>query len=108
MRKIAFVGAGSTVFAKTLIGDVLTFPELADCTIALHDTVEAAITGRREHVYHAAMLDPHTAAELDLDQIHALVDDMLEAHGELVSLGRSTSHGSGSSGNHPHHSPSPP
>ena len=30
-------------------------------------TVEAALTGKREHVYHAAMLDPHTAAELDLD-----------------------------------------
>ena len=29
-------------------------------------TVEALLTGRREHVYHAAMLDPHTAAELDL------------------------------------------
>ena len=29
-------------------------------------TVEAALTGQREHVYHAAMLDPHTAAELDL------------------------------------------
>ncbi len=47
-------------------------------------TVEAAITGRREHVYHAAMLDPHTAAELDLDQIHALVDALLAAHGDLV------------------------
>ncbi|MDQ1520209.1 MAG: alpha-galactosidase, partial [Actinomycetota bacterium] len=35
-------------------------------------TVEAALTGKREHVYHAAMLDPHTAAELDLDQIHEL------------------------------------
>jgi alpha-galactosidase len=34
--------------------------------------VEAALTGRREHIYHAAMLDPHTAAELDLDQIWAL------------------------------------
>ena len=43
-------------------------------------TVEAALTGRREHVYHAAMLDPHTAAELDLDQITALVDALLEAH----------------------------
>ncbi|NBW88104.1 MAG: alpha-glucosidase/alpha-galactosidase, partial [Planctomycetia bacterium] len=43
-------------------------------------TVEAALTGKREHVYHAAMLDPHTAAELDLDQIWALVDDLLEAH----------------------------
>jgi alpha-galactosidase len=47
-------------------------------------TVEAALTGRREHVYHAAMLDPHTAAELDLDQIHALVDALLDAHGDWI------------------------
>ncbi|MGO9877323.1 MAG: alpha-glucosidase/alpha-galactosidase [Acidimicrobiia bacterium] len=47
-------------------------------------TVEAALTGRREHVYHAAMLDPHTAAELDLDQIHALVDALLDAHGPWI------------------------
>ncbi len=44
-------------------------------------TVEAALTGKREHIYHAAMLDPHTAAELDLDQIHALVDELIAAHG---------------------------
>jgi alpha-galactosidase len=43
-------------------------------------TVEAILTGRREHIYHAAMLDPHTAAEMDPDQIHAMVDRMLEAH----------------------------
>jgi alpha-galactosidase len=43
-------------------------------------TVEAALTGQREHIYHAAMLDPHTAAELSLDQIWALVDDLIEAH----------------------------
>ena len=43
-------------------------------------TVEAALTGKREHIYHAAMLDPHTAAELDLEQIWALVDDLLAAH----------------------------
>lgn len=42
--------------------------------------VEAALTGKREHIYHAAMLDPHTAAELDLDQIWNLVDDLIEAH----------------------------
>jgi alpha-galactosidase len=47
-------------------------------------TVEAALTGRREHVYHAAMLDPHTAAELDLDQIHELVDALLDAHGSWI------------------------
>jgi alpha-galactosidase len=43
-------------------------------------TVEAALTGKREHVDHAAMLDPHTAAELSLDEIHRLVDELLEAH----------------------------
>ena len=42
--------------------------------------VEAALTGRREHVYHAALLDPHTAAELDPDGITRLVDELLEAH----------------------------
>jgi alpha-galactosidase len=47
-------------------------------------TVEAILTGKREHVYHAAMLDPHTAAELTLDQIWNLVDELLEAHGEYI------------------------
>ena len=47
-------------------------------------TVEAALTGRRDHVYHAAMLDPHTAAELDLDQIRELVDALLDEHGDWV------------------------
>ena len=43
-------------------------------------TVEAALTGKRDYIYQAAMLDPHTAAELDPDQIIALVDDLIEAH----------------------------
>ena len=47
-------------------------------------TVAALLTENREHIYHAAMLDPHTGAELDLDQIWALVDDLLEAHGDLT------------------------
>ncbi len=47
-------------------------------------TVEAALTGKREHIYHAAMLDPHTAAELDLEQIWSLVDDLIEAHGNWL------------------------
>ena len=47
-------------------------------------TVQAALTGKREHIYHAAMLDPHTAAELDLDQIWNLVDDLIEAHGDWL------------------------
>ncbi|SEQ73497.1 alpha-galactosidase [Faunimonas pinastri] len=47
-------------------------------------TVEAALTGKREHVYHAAMLDPHTAAELSVDQIWSLVDDLIEEHGSWL------------------------
>ena len=47
-------------------------------------TVEAILEQDRERIYHAAMLDPHTAAELDLDQIWALVDDLLAAHRDWV------------------------
>ena len=42
------------------------------------------MTENREHIYHAAMMDPHTAAELDLDQIWHLVDDLLAAHGDWL------------------------
>lgn len=47
-------------------------------------TVEASLARRREYIYYAAMLDPHTAAELDLDQIWALVDDLIQAHGDWL------------------------
>ncbi len=47
-------------------------------------TVKALLTENRDHIYHAAMMDPHTAAELDLDQIWNLVDDLLAAHGEWL------------------------
>ena len=47
-------------------------------------TVEAALTGKRQHIYHAAMLDPHTASELTLDDIWSLVDDLIDAHGEWL------------------------
>lgn len=47
-------------------------------------TIEAAISGKKEHIYHAAMLDPHTAAELSLDDIVSLCDDLIEAHGDWL------------------------
>lgn len=47
-------------------------------------TVEAALTGKKEHIYHAALLDPHTAAELTIDEIYSLVDDLIEAHGDML------------------------
>ena len=43
-------------------------------------TIEAAVTKKKEHIYHAAMLDPHTAAELSIDDIRAMTDELLEAH----------------------------
>ena len=42
--------------------------------------VEALLTESRDHIYHAAMFDPHTSTELNLDQIWSLVDDLIEAH----------------------------
>jgi len=47
-------------------------------------TVHALLNQDRSHIYHAAMLDPHTAAELDLAQIHALVDELIRAHGDWM------------------------
>ena len=56
MTKICLVGAGST----------------------------AALTGKRDHIYQAALLDPHTSAELAPDQIWRLVDDLIAEHGDLL------------------------
>ena len=47
-------------------------------------TVAALIEENPEHIYHAAMLDPHTAAELDLDQIRQLTDALLARHGDWL------------------------
>ncbi|NIK72190.1 alpha-glucosidase/alpha-galactosidase [Paenibacillus sp. BK720] len=47
-------------------------------------TIEAALTQKKEHIYHAAMLDPHTSAELSMDDIVALCDDLIEAHGDWL------------------------
>ena len=47
-------------------------------------TVEAALTKNRDRIYQAALLDPHTSAELSPDQIWKLVDDLIEQHGDLL------------------------
>ncbi len=46
--------------------------------------MEAALERRRDRIYQAAMLDPHTAAELAIDEIVALCDDLIEAHGDYL------------------------
>jgi len=47
-------------------------------------TIEAALTLKKEYIYMAAMMDPHTAAELPIDKIVALCDDLIEAHGDWL------------------------
>ncbi len=47
-------------------------------------TIEAAHTLKKEHIYQAAMLDPHTASELDIDTIKKMVDDLIETHGDWL------------------------
>jgi len=46
--------------------------------------VEAAVTHRRDMVYQAALLDPHTAGELSMDEVVGLCDDLIEAHGSRI------------------------
>ncbi len=47
-------------------------------------SIEAAVTGRKDAVYQAAMLDPHTAGELSIDDIVSLCDALIEAHGGML------------------------
>ncbi len=47
-------------------------------------TIEAAHTRKKEHIYQAAMLDPHTGSELDIDTIKKMVDDLIVSHGDYL------------------------
>tara|TARA_Y100001970_G_scaffold275547_1_gene376938 strand:- start:15215 stop:16579 length:1365 start_codon:yes stop_codon:yes gene_type:complete len=47
-------------------------------------TAEAALTRKKEHIYHAAMLDPLTAANLTIDEIYSMTDKMIDAHGSYL------------------------
>ncbi len=73
MAKIAFIGAGSTVFAQNLLGDILSFPELAESTISLHDIDEERLR-TTEIVAHkiAERLDVYPTIEATLDRRVAL------------------------------------
>jgi len=54
-------------------------------------TVRAALEGRRDHVYHAAMLDRLAPSVLSLDEIAAMVDELIDAHGDALPEGIRTS-----------------
>lgn len=47
-------------------------------------TIEAAHTLKKDHIYQAAMLDPHTGSELDIDTIKKMVDELIDAHGAYL------------------------
>jgi len=47
-------------------------------------TIEAAVTKDRNHIYQAAMLDPHTAAELNIKDIKCMCDELIDAHGDYM------------------------
>jgi alpha-galactosidase len=70
----------------TYVGDLpVQLAALNRTNINVHEvTIQAALTGKKEYVYQAAMLDPHTAAELTIDEIVAMCDDLFEAHGDMM------------------------
>jgi len=73
MPKITFIGAGSTVFAKNLLGDILSFPELAESTISLHDIDEDRLrTSEAVALKVAQALDAHPTIEVTTDRRAAL------------------------------------
>ena len=47
-------------------------------------TIEAALTKKRERIYQAAMLDPHTSSELSVDDIVKMCDELIAAHGDML------------------------
>ena len=51
-------------------------------------TSEAAITKKREHIYHAVLLDPLTSSILSIDEIYSMTDQMIEAHKQYLPLYR--------------------
>lgn len=63
-------------------------PQLAGVirnTVNVHDlTVEGFFTRKKDHIYQAALFDPHASAELTMDEVYSLVDDLFEAHGKMV------------------------
>jgi alpha-galactosidase len=63
-------------------------PQLAGVirnVVNVHElTIEGFFANRKDHIYQAALLDPHAAAELTMDEIYSLVDDLFKAHGKMV------------------------
>jgi len=92
MTRIAFVGGGSVEFTRDLLGDILSFPELADATIALHDIdPERLATGEAMARWTNQALGAHATIEAHLDRRAALagcdhVINMIQVGGHAATL----------------------
>ena len=49
-------------------------------------TIQAAVTGEKQYIYNAAMMDPLTGSELSIKDIVAMVDELLEAHKDWLPV----------------------
>ncbi|MCK4472197.1 MAG: alpha-glucosidase/alpha-galactosidase, partial [Anaerolineae bacterium] len=73
MPKITFIGAGSTVFAKRLLADIFSFPELANSTISLHDIDEERLRTSEIMAHKVGrFMDAHPTIETTTDRRAAL------------------------------------
>src|SRR5215831_15909571 len=92
MTRIAFIGAGSVEFTRNLLGDILTFPELADATIALHDIDQERLdTAEAMARWTATTLGAPATIEAHLDRRSALdgcdfVVNMIQVGGHAATL----------------------
>jgi alpha-galactosidase len=92
MTRIAFVGAGSVEFTKNLLGDLLTFPELAGATIALHDIDQERLDSAEAMArWTASALGAPATIEAHLDRRAALegcdhVINMIQVGGHEATL----------------------
>jgi alpha-galactosidase len=92
MPRIAFIGAGSVEFTKNLLGDILSFPELADAEIALHDIDEERLgVAEAMAAYTARTLGARPRVEAHLDRRRALegcdhVINMIQVGGHSATL----------------------
>lgn len=98
MKKFAFIGAGSFIFTRNLVRDLLSLPAFADCELALMDTdperleriiaavrkINAAMTKRRADVYHAVMMDPLCSAVCRLQEIRDMCDLIFEKNTDYL------------------------
>ncbi|HEY8860039.1 MAG TPA: hypothetical protein VIM27_11350, partial [Gaiellales bacterium] len=92
MPRIVFMGAGSVEFTKNLLGDILSFPELRDCEIALHDIdPDRLAVAEAMARYAAGALGAEPRIEVHLDRRRALdgadhVINMIQVGGHAATL----------------------